>query len=82
MAVAIKLFRIGKKNYPSYRIVVVSKRSKAEGKYIEAIGQYNPLKNPPFFLIDKNKLDYWLKNGALISEGIRKVFKHFKIKTN
>lgn len=78
MATAIKLYRIGKKNQPIYRIVVSNKRYKANGKYIEEIGQYNPLKEPALLVIKKERLDYWLANGAQPSEGIKKLLKHFK----
>ncbi len=79
MAVAIKLYRIGKKNQPIYRVVVSNKRYKANGKYIEEIGQYNPLKEPHLFRIKKDRLTYWLEKGAQPSEGIKKLLKHYKI---
>ncbi|GAB4219112.1 MAG: 30S ribosomal protein S16 [Candidatus Microgenomates bacterium] len=78
MAVAIRLYRIGKKDQPSYRIVAVNKRYKANGKYIEEIGFYNPLKNPPEINIKNDRLNYWLEKGAIISEGLEKVLKYKK----
>ncbi len=79
MAVAIKLYRIGKKNQPMYRIVVSNKRYKANGKYIEKIGYYNPIKNPEEFILNKKKFQYWIEKGAQPSEGIKKLLKHYKI---
>lgn len=79
MAVAIKLYRIGKKGKPAYRIVVANKRYKANGKYIEEIGFYDPLKTPTFLKINKERYDYWLSKGAIPSEGIVKLLKNKKI---
>jgi small subunit ribosomal protein S16 len=75
MAVAIRLFRLGKKDKPFYRIVVADKRNKRQGKYIEEIGYYNPLKEPAEVKINKERLDYWLNRGAILSEGLQKLRK-------
>jgi small subunit ribosomal protein S16 len=75
MAVAIRLFRLGKKDKPFYRIVVADKRNKRQGKYIEEIGYYNPLKEPTEVKINKERLDYWLSRGAILSEGLQKLRK-------
>jgi small subunit ribosomal protein S16 len=75
MAVSIRLFRLGKKDKPFYRIVVADKRNKRQGKYIEEIGYYNPLKEPAEVKINKERLDYWLSRGAIISEGLQKLRK-------
>jgi small subunit ribosomal protein S16 len=75
MAIAIRLFRLGKKDKPFYRIVVADKRNKRQGKYIEEIGYYNPLKEPAEVKINKERLDYWLNRGAILSEGLQKLRK-------
>lgn len=75
MPVTIRLMRLGKKGQPRYRIVAVDKRKKRDGAYIEKIGFYNPMDNPPQINIDKNKLQAWIKKGSLISEGVRKLLK-------
>jgi small subunit ribosomal protein S16 len=75
MAVAIRLFRLGKKDKPFYRIVVADKRNKRQGKYIEEIGYYNPLKEPAEMKVNKERLDYWLNRGAILSEGLQKLKK-------
>lgn len=79
MAVALKLYRQGKKGNPSYRIVAVDKRSKADGKYIEEVGFYDPMSNPIVFNVKNERFDYWIKTGAQISEGLRKLLKNQKI---
>lgn len=78
MATAIRLYRMGKKDKPYYRIVVVNKRYKANGKYIEEIGKYHPLKNPALIDINQERFDYWINNGAIVSEGLSKVLKYKK----
>ena len=75
MAVAIKLVRFGKKGSPSYRIVAMNKREKRNAPYIEKIGFYNPVTNPPELTIDKERLDYCIVKGAELSEGIIKLKK-------
>lgn len=73
MAATIKLMRVGKRGNPNYRIVVKDKRKKSTGLYLEKIGFYNPLVNPPILEVDKKKLEFWIQRGATISEGIRKL---------
>jgi len=73
MAVTIRLFRQGKKNQPFYRVVVTDKKRKRQGKYIEVIGFYNPLKNPAEVKINRERLELWRQRGATFSEGVRKL---------
>lgn len=67
--------RFGKKKQPSYRIVVLDKRKKRDGSYIEKIGFYNPMTQPATFELDQEKFNDWRSKGAQISEGIRKLLK-------
>jgi len=73
MPAAIKLMRVGKKGMPSYRIVVIDKRKKRSSNYIEKLGYYNPLRNPALLDLNQEKLDTWIKKGAILSEGIKKL---------
>ncbi|MDO8741742.1 MAG: 30S ribosomal protein S16 [Candidatus Roizmanbacteria bacterium] len=79
MAVALKLYRQGKKGSPSYRIVAVNKHYKADGKYIEEVGFYDPIAKPVVLNIKKERFDYWIKVGAQVSEGLRKLLKNRKV---
>lgn len=79
MATALRLYRIGKKGRPSYRIVAVNKRYKANGKYIEEIGKYDPIVKPYLLKLNKERYDYWLSRGAVPSEGLQKLLKNKKI---
>ena len=62
MAVTLRLLRLGKKNNPIYRIVAIDKRKKRNGTYVDEIGFYNPLPNPPIFTLDEKKVKDWLQN--------------------
>jgi len=66
----IRLSRFGKKKMPFYRIVVAEKKAAVSGKYIEKIGHYNPLVNPPEIFVDKEKAQKWLKQGAKPSDTV------------
>ncbi len=65
MAVKIRLTRMGDKKSPFYRVVVADSKSPRDGKYIDLLGTYNPLKDPAEIKIDNEKAQKWLKNGAL-----------------
>lgn len=82
MPATIRLMRFGKKGQPSYRIVVLDKRKKRDGAYIEKIGFYNPMVEPKILQIDEQKLSKWTLNGAVISEGMRKLLKNKKLTLN
>jgi len=73
MAVAIRLRRTGKRSQPNYRIVVIDKRKKRNGLYLERIGLYNPMTNPATISIDKEKFKLWLSRGAIVSSGLNRL---------
>ncbi|MDO8609995.1 MAG: 30S ribosomal protein S16 [bacterium] len=73
MAATVRLYRIGKRHYPIYRIVVVHKREKRNGGYIEELGMYNPMTKPHTLNLDQKRFDYWKNTGAIISEGLGKI---------
>jgi len=81
MAVALKLYRQGKKGSPSYRIVAVNKHYKADGKYIEEVGFYDPMTTPATFTVKKERFDYWMGVGAQVSEGLQKLLKNKRLST-
>ena len=64
MAVSIRLRREGTKNRPYYRVIVADKRSPRDGKFIEAIGNYDPRVVNNNFNVDLSRVDHWIKNGA------------------
>ena len=64
MAVHIRLRRAGRTKKPAYRVVVADSRSPRDGRFIEIIGHYNPLSDPPALHIEMDKADAWIKKGA------------------
>ena len=62
--VKIRLQRQGKKKAPFYHRVVADSRSPRDGKIIEQIGTYDPMTEPSTIVLDKEKLEKWVKNGA------------------
>lgn len=75
MSTSIRLSLIGKKNQPIYRIVVSETRYKRDGRYAAVLGLYNPNVTPPQFNLDKEEFEKWVKRGAIISDGLRKILK-------
>lgn len=71
MSVSIKLARTGAKNNAFYRIIAGTTRSKVDGKNLDILGTYDP-KNKKVEL-NKKMFDEWIKKGAIISEGVRKI---------
>ena len=71
MAARIRLRRTGTTKKPSYRVVVADARKPRDGRFVEAIGHYDPLTNPPTLKIDIEKAAAWLKKGALPSNTVR-----------
>ncbi len=78
MSATIRLMKFGKRGYPTYRIVVLDKRKKRDGSYIEKVGTYNPHTEPATFIVDNVKLQEWLKKGAQVSNSLRKLLKNHK----
>lgn len=77
MSLAIRLKRPGKKanKRHNFRIVVCQDSVSAKGKFIEELGFYDPTKNPTQFKINKEKLDAWVKKGAVVSATIKSLLK-------
>ena len=75
MAVKIRMKRVGTKNTPVFRIVVADGRSPRDGKFIEEIGTYQPLKTGVNFTIDLDRVKYWVGNGAQPSDTVASFIK-------
>ncbi len=75
MAVRIRLKRIGAKNSPVFRIVVADGRSPRDGKFLEELGTYHPLKKGDNFTVDLPRAEHWIKNGAQPSETVASFIK-------
>ena len=73
MAVKLRLMRMGKKKQPTYRVVAADSRSPRDGRFIEALGFYNPRAEPSVIEIDNDKALGWLRNGAQPTERVQKL---------
>jgi len=75
MAVRIRMKRIGAKNSPVFRIVVADGRSPRDGKFIEELGTYQPLKKGDNFKLDLERAKYWISKGAQPSDTVASFIK-------
>ncbi|MBM6991343.1 30S ribosomal protein S16 [Mobilibacterium timonense] len=75
MMVKIRLKRIGAHKKPFYRVVVADSRTPRDGRFIEEIGTYDPLKDPAEIKIDAERAQNWLDNGAQPTETVRSLLK-------
>lgn len=73
--VKIRLKRMGAHKKPFYRVVVADSRTPRNGRFIEEIGTYNPLKNPAEINIDNEAAQKWLANGAQPTDTVRALLK-------
>jgi len=71
LVLAIRLARIGKKKKPFYRVVVLDKRKPRNGRTVEIVGTYDPLKEPAEIKLDAERIKYWLGCGAQPSDTVR-----------
>ncbi len=75
MAVKIRLKRMGAKKKPFYRVVVADSRAPRDGRFIEEIGYYDPMKDPGEISIDAEKAKKWLGNGAQPTDTVKSLLK-------
>ncbi len=75
MAVVLRMTRRGAKKKPFYRIVAADSRSPRDGKFLEMLGTYDPLKSENNLKIDSEKVTSWIKKGAKPSETVAALLK-------
>ena len=75
MSVKIRLARHGAKKRPYYRIVVADSESPSDGRYLEAVGSYNPLQDPAEVTLKTERVKYWIDQGALPSDTVKSILK-------
>ena len=71
MAVKLRLKRMGAKQKPFYRVVAADSRSPRDGRFIETVGTYNPIKEPAEVTFKEDRVMYWLSNGAIPTDTVR-----------
>ena len=75
MAVKIRLARHGSKKRPFYRIVVADSESPRDGRYLENVGTYNPLIDPAEVTLKQERIQYWIKQGAIPTDTVKTLLK-------
>jgi small subunit ribosomal protein S16 len=72
----IRLARFGAKKKPFYRIVVIEKERARNGRDVEVVGHYNPLTHPAKVELNRERIAYWTKNGAQLSDTVARLIKN------
>jgi len=75
MSVKIRLARHGAKKRPFYRIVVADSESPRDGRFLESVGTYNPLKEPAEVMLKTERVKYWIDQGALPTATVKSLLK-------
>lgn len=75
MSVKLRLRRIGRKKIPVYSIIATDSRNARDGRYIEDLGRYYPLREPAEVQIEEDRALYWLENGAQPSDTVRSILR-------
>jgi small subunit ribosomal protein S16 len=75
MAVKIRLARHGAKKRPFYRIVAADSESPRDGRFLEKLGTYNPLQDPVEVVLNTDRINYWISQGATPTDTVRSILK-------
>ena len=73
MAVKLRLKRMGAKQKPFYRIIVADSRSPRDGRFIETVGTYDPVKAENNITVKEDRVAYWLDNGAQPTDTVKSI---------
>ena len=82
MGVRIRLARHGAKKKPFYRIVVADSENPRDGRFLEKVGTYDPLKDPVKVSLNPDRIKYWIEKGAIPSDTVRSLLKKEGILAN
>ena len=77
--VTIRLRRTGKKKQPNYRLVVTDSRAPRDGRFIEVVGHYSPVRQPKVLEVKAERVRYWLGVGAQPSDTVVKLLKRVNV---
>lgn len=75
MSIKLRLTRMGTKKRPFYRIVAINSGTRRDGRPLDYVGHYNPMKNPADVVVDQEKVKKWLDLGAEASETVKSLIK-------
>jgi small subunit ribosomal protein S16 len=76
--VRIRLTRRGAKKKPFYRLIAADQRAPRDGKFIEQLGYYDPMKNPFVLKFDLERVDYWISMGAQPSDTAKRLIERYR----
>jgi len=76
--VKIRLMQTGKRNAKQYRVIAIEEGKRRDGDAIEILGFYNPLVKPPQITLKKDRIDYWVSVGAVVTDSVKKLIEHQK----
>ncbi|MBV9036274.1 MAG: 30S ribosomal protein S16 [Acidobacteriaceae bacterium] len=71
----IRLARFGAKKKPTYRVVVIDKERARNSRSVEVVGHYNPIAKPAQVHLNRERIDFWVKNGAQPSDTVSRLLK-------
>lgn len=71
----IRLQRTGRENLPTYRLVLAEKARPVKGKFLEILGHYLPAQKDPVFNVEKDKIEEWVKKGAIPSDTVARLLR-------
>lgn len=72
---AIRLARFGAKKKPTYRVVVIEKERARNSRSVEVVGHYNPIAKPAEVHLNRERIEFWVKNGAQPSDTVNRLLK-------
>ena len=75
MSVRIRMTRMGTKKRPFYRLVAADSEAPRDGKFLDILGYYDPMKDPADVKIHEDKVNYWVEKGARVSETVQAILK-------
>mgnify|MGYP003573997357 FL=1 len=75
MAVKLRLTRKGTKKKPFYRIVAADIEAPRDGKFLEAVGTYDPMQDPAVINLKQDRIQYWLEQGAIPTTTVKSILK-------
>jgi small subunit ribosomal protein S16 len=71
----IRMARFGAKKKPTYRLVVIEKERARDSRAVEVVGHYNPVSEPKVVNLKRDRIEYWMKNGAQPSDTVARLLK-------
>ena len=77
--VKLRMARHGAKKAPFYRLVAMDERKRRDGRFMEQLGHYDPMRDPADIKVDLERVDFWLARGARLSETATKVVKQARL---